>query len=306
MENKNSYTIVGLFFIIALTLFGAFVWWMSDAKDAKQGSKEYFIQTSELPNGVRVDSNVKFVGVVVGGVSAINFLADDRIEITLKIRDDIDLRADSIASVELHPISGIAAINISRGEGESLKLQEHPIIELEASLLSKIGNNAQDITQKINTGLDKLNALFSEENYAHLNSTLKNLDRLSAAIASDENMKNLGEILRNFNVLSKNLSQTQLDELSKNLNTLIANFSTLAKNSNSAVQSIENLGKTLNKSVENGEINVKAALNPILNEASLFIDDFSKTLREMRSAMDRLEENPYEFFFKDTNIEGEK
>ena len=117
MENRNSYTIVGMFFMACLTAFAVFIWWMTSKNNTKVDFKEYYIHTTELPSGLKVDSTVKFIGVPAGTVSNINFVDDKNalINITMKIREDLPIKADSIASIEVQAISGVASINISRG-----------------------------------------------------------------------------------------------------------------------------------------------------------------------------------------------
>ncbi|CAD7286809.1 MlaD family protein [Campylobacter suis] len=299
MENKNSYTIVGLFFLISVSLLGIFMWWMSGSDGKSVGQKIYYIQTHELPTGVRVDSQVKFIGVGVGSVSKIDFLDDGKIEISMKIRDDIDIKSDSIAEIELQPISGVASINISRGVANSIKDEKHPIIKLEDSMLTKLRNQAQDITSKINVSLERLNSLLSEDNFKHLNSTLENLDEFSKLIGSKENSKNLSELLANLNAISSDVSKANVSDLSKNLNSILLNANKFLLSANAATASFSELAKNTQSKINSGQLNIKEAMTPLLNEASIFINDFSKTLREFRGAMDRLEDNPYDFFFKD-------
>lgn len=302
MENKNSYTIVGLFFIISVTLFVTFMWWMSGVDAKQSGRKIYYIQARELPMGVRVDSQVKFIGVGVGSVSAIDFLQDDMIQISMKLRDDIDIKDDSVAEIELQPISGVASINISRGSGKSLRDSAHPVIPLEDSVLSKIRYQAQDISKKMIDGLDKLNALLSDENYHHISSTLKNLDDFSSVIGSKENARNLSELLANLNQISSNLKDLDINEL----NSILRKADVVLTGAGSSIEAFSKLANSASNRIISGEFDIKGALTPILNEAGVFLDSFSKTLREFRRAMDRLEENPYQFFFKDTSLEDKK
>ena len=309
MENRNSYTIVGMFFIACLTAFAIFIWWMTSKNNTKVDFKEYYIHTSELPSGLKVDSTVKFIGVPAGSVSDINFVDDKNalINITMKIREDLPIKADSVASIEVQAISGVASINISRGT-KDFKPGDKPILKLEESLLSKLGNNAENITLKINQTLDKVDGFFSAENISHIESILRNIDKFTQVLTDENGLSEVDSIVKNVKNFTDSLNKTDTKELAKNLNTLIASANSVFKSANLAVIGYSSLQDILTQKVKNGEYDLRNTVSPLLREASEFLNGFDKTLREFRGALQRLEDNPYEFFFTNPvpNDKGDK
>ena len=309
MENRNSYTIVGMFFIACLTAFAIFIWWMTSKNNTKVDFKEYYIHTSELPSGLKVDSTVKFIGVPAGSVSDINFVDDKNalINITMKIREDLPIKADSVASIEVQAISGVASINISRGT-KDFKPGDKPILKLEESLLSKLGNNAENITLKINQTLDKVDGFFSAENISHIESILRNIDKFTQVLTDENGLSEVDSIVKNVKNFTDSLNKTDTKELAKNLNTLIASANSVFKSANSAVTGYNSLQDIVTQKVKNGEYDLRNTVSPLLREASEFLNGFDKTLREFRGALQRLEDNPYEFFFTNPvpNDKGDK
>lgn len=309
MENRNSYTIVGMFFIACLTAFAIFIWWMTSKNNTKVDFKEYYIHTSELPSGLKVDSTVKFIGVPAGSVSDINFVDDKNalINITMKIREDLPIKADSIASIEVQAISGVASINISRGT-KDFKPGDKPILKLEESLLSKLGNNAENITLKINQTLDKVDGFFSAENISHIESILRNIDKFTQVLTDENGLSEVDSIVKNVKNFTDSLNKTDTKELAKNLNTLIASANSVLKSANLAVTGYSSLQDIVTQKVKNGEYDLRNTVSPLLREASDFLNGFDKTLREFRGALQRLEDNPYEFFFTNPvpNDKGDK
>ena len=298
MENRNSYTIVGMFFIACLTAFAIFIWWMTSKNNTKVDFKEYYIHTTELPSGLKVDSTVKFIGVPAGSVSDINFVDDKNalINITMKIREDLPIKADSVASIEVQAISGVASINISRGT-KDFKPGDKPILKLEESLLSKLGNNAENITLKINQTLDKVDGFFSAENISHIESILRNIDKFTQVLTDENGLSEVDSIVKNVKNFTDSLNKTDTKELAKNLNTLIASANSVFSSANSAVNGYSSLQDIVTQKVKNGEYDLRNTVSPLLREASEFFNGFDKTLREFRGALQRLEDNPYEFFF---------
>lgn len=309
MENRNSYTIVGMFFMACLTAFAIFIWWMTSKNNTKVDFKEYYIHTTELPSGLKVDSTVKFIGVPAGSVSDINFVDDKNalINITMKIREDLPIKADSVASIEVQAISGVASINISRGT-KDFKPGDKPILKLEESLLSKLGNNAENITLKINQTLDKVDGFFSAENISHIESILRNIDKFTQVLTDENGLSEVDSIVKNVKNFTDSLNKTDTKELAKNLNTLIASANSVFKSVNSAVTGYSSLQDILTQKVKNGEYDLRNTVSPLLREASEFLNGFDKTLREFRGALQRLEDNPYEFFFTNPvpNDKGDK
>lgn len=309
MENRNSYTIVGMFFIACLTAFAIFIWWMTSKNNTKVDFKEYYIHTTELPSGLKVDSTVKFIGVPAGTVSNIGFVDDKNalINITMKIREDLPIKADSVASIEVQAISGVASINISRGT-KDFKPGDKPILKLEESLLSKLGNNAENITLKINQTLDKVDGFFSAENISHIESILRNIDKFTQVLTDENGLSEVDSIVKNVKNFTDSLNKTDTKELAKNLNTLIASANSVFSSANSAVNGYSSLQDILTQKVKNGEYDLRNTVSPLLREASEFLNGFDKTLREFRGALQRLEDNPYEFFFTNPvpNDKGDK
>ncbi|QCD45034.1 MlaD family protein [Campylobacter mucosalis] len=291
MENRNSYTAVGLFFIAFVACFAIFMWFMSDS-DKNVDYTNYYIITNELPTGIRVESQVKFVGVVVGSVSDIAFNSDEKIRLTLKIREDIPIKADSVADIDYQMISGISSLNISRG---TKNFGTNPkIITLNEGLLTKLKNNAQTMGEKLNESLLKLDKLTSDENILHLQNTLKGIDELTSGVAKSENLENLSEILKNLSNFSASLNELNLKEIN-------ANLSSITKSANALFTGLNKTQLLLADKIKSGEYDLKQTIEPTLDEANKFLNSFEKTLKELRNALNRLEDNPYEFFFKDTS-----
>lgn len=284
MENRNSYTIVGLFVMLIGAFLGIFMWWMLTRTEANETYRSYFIHTKELPVGIKEGADVKFIGVNAGIVKKIDFIdmKNAIIEIELSIKDKLPISKDSIAKVESQGISGISFINITQGSGEIFNENEKkPIISLDKALLDKIGKKAEVISDQVSETIYKINMLLSNQNIDKIN-----------------------KILTNFETFSKKLND---EKLTKNIYTAIDEFIKFQKTMDNSAKKfnnfIDNLNKTQNKisaRIDNGDFNIREILNPTLSDAQTTLNEFNKALIEFESALFRLEDNPYEFFFKNT------
>lgn len=284
MENRNSYTIVGLFVMLIGAFLGIFMWWMLTRTEANETYRSYFIHTKELPVGIKEGADVKFIGVNAGIVKKIDFIdmKNAIIEIELSIKDKLPISKDSIAKVESQGISGISFINITQGSGEIFNENEKkPIISLDKALLDKIGKKAEVISDQVSETIYKINMLLSNQNIDKINKILTNLETFSEKLNDEKLTKNI---------------YTAIDEFIKFQRTM----NNSAKKFNNF---IDNLNKTQNKisaRIDNGDFNIREILNPTLSDAQTTLNEFNKALIEFESALFRLEDNPYEFFFKDT------
>ena len=70
MEREANYTAVGAFVLLVAALAGAFVYWYSDARNARSYERhEIYFEGSV--SGLTVGSTVRYLGVDVGRVAAI-------------------------------------------------------------------------------------------------------------------------------------------------------------------------------------------------------------------------------------------
>ena len=262
MENRNSYTIVGLFVMLIGAFLGIFMWWMLTRTEANETYRSYFIHTKELPVGIKEGADVKFIGVNAGIIKKIDFIdmKNAIIEIELSIKDKLPISKDSVAKVESQGISGISFINITQGSGEIFNENEKkPIISLDKALLDKIGKKAEVISDQVSETIYKINMLLSNQNIDKINKILTNLETFSEKLNDEKMTKNIYTAIDEFIKFQKTM-----DNSAKKFN----NF-------------IDNLNKTQNKisaRIDNGDFNIREILNPTLSDAQTTLNEFIKAL----------------------------
>ena len=286
MGNKINYTLIGLFFVLVVSALGIAAWWLGGYGKKAGDYRSYFIKTTSLPSGIKRDSTVKFIGVDAGTVKDIRF-ADEKealIELELSVRKDIPIRTDSTASAEIQGITGIGYLNISRGSMDSplFDKNEKAYIGLEASFFDKIGDRAEYLTKNLESTFKNINKFLSDENAAKFSSILVSVDEAAKKINAgnldiNATIANANEVLANANLT--------LNELKK---------------------ALKNLQTAISEKIKSGEYDVKDALNTIGDETERTLLSFQKLISDFRNTLFRLEDDPYEFFFKDTQKKDEK
>lgn len=282
MENKNSYFIAGLIFVIFS--FGAliFILFMNGYKN--DYADEYFIQTDELPRGIKKGGAVYFVGVNAGIIKDVYFLdtSSAKVEIAILMQKGLPISANSLAQVETAGISGVSFINISRGDGLAFS-QKKRIIQIKQAGLAQIESNVLSISQKLDLTLTHINEILGDGNTSGLWGFLNQ-------IASKQNADNLSEILINAKDFSANLKNLELNQTINNLNALSTDIQKSAHTFNA-------LANALNARLERGEFNYKAILMDTSDDLALTNAQLRATLKQISQALIRLERDPYGFFF---------
>ena len=290
--------------MLCLAFFGVFMWWMATKTDPNEAYRSYFIHTKNLPVGIKENSEVKFIGVNAGIIKKIDFadVANAVIEIEMSVKKKLPISKDSIAEIETQGLTAISHLNITKGSGELFDPNdEKPIISLDKTLLDKIGSKAEVITDSVGEMILKINTLMSKENIEKLNLTLENLEKFSANLQNDERFKNIDSIIANADKIVADLSQRE-----KDLDEVLKNFNSFAKSATNFANAMNKTQSMLAKRIEQGDYNIKQILDPTLSEAKVTLIEFNRALREFQGALFRLEDNPYEFFFRDTKKERKR
>lgn len=304
MDNKKTYLVVGIFLVVCIGAAGLFMWFMQGGDSKGANYRSYYITTTALPTGLKDGSVVKFIGVDAGVVDKISF-SDDKnaiIQIELKIKKNLPIRHDSLAVVELQGISGIAYLNITRGSPTSplFAPDEKANIRLEESLLSKFGERAKSLSDQASSVLSSLEYVLDKENRANLSLLLSSLASIANEVQKSGGITNLSNTLKRLDEFTKVSFNKQnamaFDEAIKGLNESVSNLRLI-----SSVQLPRALGQieALASRLGSDEYNIKKILYPSLSEFDDTLAKFKRTLKQVDFALDRLEDNPYEFFFKD-------
>jgi phospholipid/cholesterol/gamma-HCH transport system substrate-binding protein len=156
--------------------------------------------------GLSIDSPVYYRGLRVGRVQDIELTSrrdvqrstgrerlSEKIEVTVAVDWNIDIRERSYAVFEKPFIAGAAYIQIvGRLESDEVKpkkkLGEKPYPEIRegASFLQATSTSAQELLSKASVTVDRLNALLSEDNLTAFSDTMRNISTVTGGVAKQD------------------------------------------------------------------------------------------------------------------------
>jgi phospholipid/cholesterol/gamma-HCH transport system substrate-binding protein len=269
METKANYAIVGLFTVVVLLLAFGFVYWMSVY--GREGQMERLVvRIPGSANGLSIGSAVRFNGIPVGTVRALDFdRKDPRYSLAVtEVRSDSPIYPSTRAVLEIQGLTGAAYIELSGGNPQqerliekALKAGEVPTLLAEQSGVTNIVATASEIMNRTETTLIQLQG-FVNDNRKPLTSTISNVEVFSQALMN--NSKGIDEFLQSVTSLSgtiKGLSGrldstlASVDSLikavdAKKIDAILANAEKVSKDLADASGGVSNAVDNFNKTAE--------------------------------------------------------
>ena len=291
METRANYVLIGAF-TIAVVVFGLLFSLWAAKYSSDRSWQEYEVIFNEPVTGLTEGGSVQYNGIAVGTVQRLTLSPQDprRVEALLKIGADVPVKVDTKAKLSQQGITGSPFIQLTGGSPSAARLLPHdnddiPVIQTEPSALQNIADTASRIVER----LDKV---MSEENIAHVNQTLANLDNMTAAIGGQK--EDLRALVLNLRQASEQLNTTlattnnAVSDIDKELPAVLAKLdSTLTKLDSAAGNANQILGEN------------RAAINSFANDGlsqlGPTLNDLRSLVRDLRRISDRLDQNPTRF-----------
>lgn len=229
METKANYAIVGFFTIAVVLLAFGFVYWMSSY--GREGKMERLIvRIPGSANGLSVGSPVRFNGIPIGSVRALDFDRNDpafSLAVT-EIRADSPVYPTTRAVLEVQGFTGAAYIELSGGDPKSEPLlvtaqKEGKVATIRAmqSGVTNIVATASEILDRTDKTLVTLQG-FINDNRQPLTNTINNVEVFTKAL--HDNADGVDKFLESVSALS-----TTVQKLSGRLDSTLASVEDLLK-----------------------------------------------------------------------------
>jgi len=246
MKKESGYTWkLGMFVVIGLVVFTGTIYLVGKSKNLF-GSTFKLQACFKTVSGLKQGNNVRFSGINIGTVSAINLITDTSVMVELLLKNDVKqfIKTDATASIGSDGLMGDKVLTIFPGTSTNKMVKDNDVIgtknspEMEDIMNSVKASvdNAGIITEqmaafsyKMNNGNGTLTKLITDEEFANsLKSTLSNLQTSSKEFAKFTYQMNNGN-----GALSKLVSDDSFS------NTLDSTMSNLQKGTKSLSENME-------------------------------------------------------------------
>ncbi|GAB4059057.1 MlaD family protein [Uliginosibacterium sediminicola] len=178
MENRAHALAVGFFAVLLVGGILSVLWWFGG------GGEEFRIYQLETRNGVTGLTNqaaVRFRGVRVGRVMAIDLDDEDpyKVVVEVRVRSDVPITHSTYATLGYQGLTGnafIALDDTGTDKRPLLPKGEEPIrIALRPGLMEQVSDTGRKIAGRVDDASQKFAQLASAENVERINQVLQNL-----------------------------------------------------------------------------------------------------------------------------------
>jgi len=151
MEIRASYMIVGVVVLALIAGFAGFSAWLVKSDIDKQATV-YAIYFEGSVTGLQEGSQVQYRGIPVGRIAEIGIDPDnvEQVRVIAEIDENTPITKDTIATLELQGITGIAYVQLLGGTRDSAPLvvtenDEMPVIAARRSALERVFESTPDL-----------------------------------------------------------------------------------------------------------------------------------------------------------------
>jgi phospholipid/cholesterol/gamma-HCH transport system substrate-binding protein len=189
MEIRASYLLVGAVVLVLIAGLAAFSVWLVKA-DIDRQVEPYQIAFAGSVTGLQEGSQVRYRGVPVGRVTDIR-IDPERVEwvlVTVEIDRGTPIRQDTVASLEMQGITGIAFVQLRGGTQASPPLlaaegRKIPQIESRRSTLERLFDSTPELLVRSLTLVEQATLLLTDQNLQALTKSLQNVETVTASLA---------------------------------------------------------------------------------------------------------------------------
>jgi phospholipid/cholesterol/gamma-HCH transport system substrate-binding protein len=189
MEIRASYLLVGAVVLALIAGLAAFSVWLVKA-DIDRQVDSYRIAFAGSVTGLQVGSQVRYRGVPVGTVTEIR-IDPERVEwvlVTVEIDHGTPIKQDTVASLEMQGITGIAFVQLRGGTQASPPLvatagDAQQEIASRRSTLERLFESTPDLLMRSLTLVERATLLLTDENLQALTKSLQNIETVTTSLA---------------------------------------------------------------------------------------------------------------------------
>lgn len=177
MENRSHALIAGLFALVLLVVGGVIAVWLN--RDST-GTIPYDLVTVDSVQGLTVQADVRYRGLLVGKVTSIGFdpAGDGTMLVRIGVREGTPMTDTLKATVEMKGVTGIAYVDLDDDGrlGEPLPSSPEHVarIRMQPGLTERVMTRASELMDKLTQTGDQLANLIGPANQQALRQTLEN------------------------------------------------------------------------------------------------------------------------------------
>lgn len=313
MNNKVNYTFIGFLVFFGVALMIGFTYWLLQQK-SEQEMKTYHINFEESVLGLNLDAPVKYRGISVGKVSElkINPLNSEEVQVTVSILKTTPIKVDTIAKLTAQGITGLSYINLSMGSRESEFLQaqkgeKYPIIKTMPSFFENFESSLGSMSTRLSSTLHQTEKLLNDENQKQITLLLQRtagfMDKMERVL-DDKTIAHLQSSVKNLDNVS-----AKVDKLTPNIDNFVTKSmeweDKIVLSFDSIMTSYKGIRASMDeikRAVSSGEFNVKDIANDVVPNLNNTLLEMQELINRVDGMIESYERRPSDMLFKEEEL----
>ncbi|MHB1240999.1 MAG: MlaD family protein [Gammaproteobacteria bacterium] len=296
MEPKVNYALVGLFVVLlGGALIGGSLWLATGS--LRQTYDPYYIFINESVSGLNNDAPVKYRGVAVGRVRQIELAPGnpEQVRLTVEIRHGTPVKENTVASLRLQGLTGIAYVELSGGTRDAPPLtatagHRIPVIRSEPSFLARLDSNFSELLNNVTSMSRELADLLNGPNRKAIGQTLQHVETVTANLARqtdtlDRALGNAASTLQH--------TATATAGLDKTFRSIGQSAASLQRMSDTLAHTADGLSKTL----QTTSPGLEQFTDTTLPEVQGLVVDLRRLVANLQQTSDALRRDPRSLLF---------
>ena len=178
MEARLNHVLIGVFFVLSLFALAYFVYWVGRYDRNTSKYNEFYVYNTELPKGIRSETQVRFLGIPVGFVKSYK-LIDNNVEIVIWIKKDINIKKGAKILVDSQGLTSGNFLSLIQGDKGDFIAGEKAILGFEENWVDRVGSKVEKAMEQLEASLYRVNMLLNDKNLQNIETSLDNFAKFS-------------------------------------------------------------------------------------------------------------------------------
>ena len=285
METRASHLLIGTFVLVFIGAALGFIVWLAKV-DIDRQFDYYAIFFDGAVSGLSIGGDVRFNGIPVGTVSSIDIDPNNpaRVRVIVEVQHETPIRVDTVASLEMQGITGVAFVQLKGGSPGAPMLaaasaDDMPEIKSTSSAIQELFEGAPELINRIITLVSELTLLVGEENRTHVTNILANAEVVTGTLA--RRSPEIEQIIVNLNRTNEQLADTI-----EKVNGLVTRLDTVVDSTDKTLASARGTLKTVDTLIANQVTGLTTELNVVAKDLGKLTRDVNGFLDANRESLD--------------------
>ncbi|MGA9574471.1 MAG: MlaD family protein [Lysobacterales bacterium] len=302
---------VGLFVATALAAFiGATIW--LTGRQGSEPSVDYSIFFEKDVGGLMLGGPVFYLGVDVGNLTAMKIVPGNpmRVRVDIEVLKSVPVDSGTYASIAFQGITGVAVIKLNADPGQHEPLEKSkdspfPEIKSRDTGLSALLDKAPVIVERLNSVLDDIDQILSEENQGYIKSMLGDFAAISQSLAEQKEVIGELPVMLKQALTELNATLARIHAMAENLD---PGLEAAVANLERAMTSLATMSARMDEWTALNDNEMNAFMGEGLGQLPALVEDARATLRDAKKLLKDLREDPSKLFYqrKEDNVELEQ